>query len=78
MEKRKWQKLGSAMLLASLALVCMGIGKRETGVKIMACKAFYSEKKDGDETVLAIGNLTIRLPAGWQAEKRGEGAATLV
>ncbi len=64
------------MLLASLALVCMGIGKRETGVKIMACKAFYSEKKDGDETVLAIGNLTIRLPAGWQAEKRGEGAAT--
>ena len=76
MEKRKWQKLWQVMLLVFLALACMGIGKRETGVKILACKVPYSEKKDGDETVLAIGSLAVRLPAGWQAEKRGEGAAT--
>lgn len=76
MERRKWQKLWQVMLLVSLALACMGTGKRETGVKILACKVPYSEKKDGAETVLTIGSLTVRLPAGWQVEKRGEGAAT--
>ena len=76
MGKRKWKAAALVVFLVFGTLVCMGTGKREKGVSFTPCQVSYSEKKDGDETVLATGNLTVRLPAGWQAEKRGEGAAT--
>ena len=70
MGKRKWKAAALVVFLVFGTLVCMGTGKREKGVSFTPCQVSYSEKKDGDETVLAIGNL----PSGFRQGGRRKNA----